>query len=32
MSIKNWTVVTERVKGGASGLQTYQAYLNYKIA
>ena len=30
MSIKNWTVVTERVKGGASGLQTYQAYLTAK--
>lgn len=30
MSIKNWTVVTERVKGGAGGLQTYQSYLNAK--
>lgn len=30
MTIKNWTVVTERVKGGAGGLQTYQAYLTAK--
>lgn len=27
MTIKNWTVVTERVKDGASGLHTYQSYL-----
>ena len=30
MTIKNWTVVSERVKGGAGGLQTYQAYLTAK--
>lgn len=27
-TIKNWTVVTERVKDKANGLQTYQSYLN----
>ena len=25
--MKNWTVVTERVKGEASGLAGYQSYL-----
>ena len=32
--MKNWTVVTERVKGEASGLAGYQSYLennNHKI-
>lgn len=27
-TIKSWTVVTERVKDKANGLQTYQSYLN----